>query len=125
MLKSLVALGAVAAASALLVPTVVFANPMSANDDVEHVSKAVQYGDLNLAEAKGVYRLKRRINYAAEAVCGTPRSLDIQFNTAPRRCISGAVASAQPAFDAAVAAARNPTVTVTYGASLIVTAPRQ
>src|SRR5689334_23001487 len=63
MLKALVALGAVAAASALLVPTVVFANPMSANDDVEHVSKAVQYGDLNLAQAKGVYRLKRRINY--------------------------------------------------------------
>jgi UrcA family protein len=125
MQKALVALGAVAAAAILLLPTALFANPSNASGDAELVSKAVAYGDLNLSEPSGVYRLERRINYAAEAVCGTPRSLDIQFNSVPKRCISGAVASAKPAFDAAVGAARRGTVTVTYGASLIVTAPRQ
>jgi UrcA family protein len=123
MQKALVALGAVAAAAILLIPTAVLASP--ADDDVQLVSKAVAYGDLNLAQPRGVYRLERRINYAAEAVCGTPRSLEIQFNTVSKNCISGAVASAKPAFDAAVAAAHRGTVTVTVGASLIVTAPRQ
>jgi UrcA family protein len=125
MLKALVALGAVAAASALLVPTVAFADPMSANDDVELVQASVSYADLNLANASGVSALQYRIKYAAKSVCGTPFAFEILENPDRHICISGAVASAQPAFDAAVAAARNPTVTVTYGASLIVTAPRQ
>jgi UrcA family protein len=125
MLKALVALGAVAAASILLLPTAVFASPVSDNDDVELVHASVQYGDLNLAQSSGVYRLQRRVSYTAEALCGSPRSLSIQFNTAPRRCISGAVASAQPAVDAAIQAARTGTVTVTYGASLLMTAQRQ
>lgn len=125
MLKAIVALGAVAAASALLVPTVVLANPMSASDDAELVQASVSYADLNLAYAGDISALKYRINSAAKSVCGTPFAFEILENPDRHACISGAVASAQPAFDAAVAAARNPTVTVTYGASLIVTAPRQ
>ena len=125
MQKALVALGAVAAASALLVPTVAFANPMSASDDGELVQASVSYADLNLANPRGVSTLRYRINSAAKSVCGTPYAFEILENPYRHACISGAVASAQPGFDAAVAAARNPTVTVTYGASLIVTAPRQ
>ncbi|HEU4697393.1 MAG TPA: UrcA family protein [Sphingomicrobium sp.] len=124
MQKALVALGAVAAASALLIPTVVFASPMSAFDDGEAVQATVSYADLNLASARGVTDLRHRIAYTAKSVCGDPFARRIVDNRARRVCVDGAVASAQPAFEAAVAAARNPTVTVTYGASLIVTAPR-
>jgi UrcA family protein len=124
MLKALVALGAVAAAAVLLIPTAVFASPANASE-AEFVHASVQYGDLNLSQPSGVYRLERRISYTAEKLCGSPASLDIQFNTVSRNCISGAVASAQPALDALVGNARRGTVTVTYGAALIMTAPRQ
>jgi UrcA family protein len=125
MLKAISALGAIAVAAVLLIPTASIASPASATDDAEHVSATVYYADLNLAHASGAYALKRRVNYAAETLCGTPASLELQFNTVSRRCISGAVASAQPAVDAALAAARRGTVTVTYGAALTLTAPRQ
>jgi UrcA family protein len=125
MLKALAALGAVAATAILVLPTTVFASPVNASDDAEFVHASVQYGDLNLSQPRGVYRLERRINYTAEKLCGTPSSLEIQFNTVSKNCISGAVASAKPAFDALVGNARKGTVTVTYGAALLMTAPRQ
>jgi hypothetical protein len=56
-------------------------------------------------------------------VCGTSRPVDLESIKASRECVSGAIASAQPAFDEAIAAARRGSVTVIPGASLIVIAP--
>jgi UrcA family protein len=125
MLKALSALGAVVAASVLFIPTAsLAASGLTAIDD-ETVSTTVSYADLNLASARDASALMHRINDAAKTVCGTPYSFEIFVSPERRVCINGAVASAQPAFEAAVAAAHRGTVTVTYGASLIVSAPRQ
>ena len=127
MLKALTALGAVAAASILLIPTASQASSSSGGTwiDGDAVNATVSFADLDLSRDRDVSALKYRINYAARDVCGLEYVSGIFENPARRTCVRGAIASAKPAFDSAVAAARSGTVTVTYGAALTITAPRQ
>ena len=113
MTKTIPALAAVVVASALLVPTV----SQAATADVV----AVSYADLNLRAATGRDKLIRRIDAAAEVVCGVNQATDLAQIGASADCHEGAIGRAQPAFDAAVRAALNPTVTVSSAAALIVT----
>jgi UrcA family protein len=114
MLKTLPALAALAAATALLVPTI--------SQAAERTTVRVSYADLNLATGFGQTNLRRRINFAAELVCDTTDPLNLSFARAVADCREGAIADAQPAFAAAVAAARHPSVTVLDASTLIVTA---
>ena len=113
MTKTIPALAAVVVASALLVPTVSHA----ASAD----SVAVSYADLNLRGQAGRDQLLQRIDYAAEKVCAVSQATDLAALGLASDCQDGAIARAQPAFDAAVRAALNPTVTVSGAAALIVT----
>jgi UrcA family protein len=124
MLKALAAVGAVAAASALLVPTASLASTVTSSGDGEVQTATVSYADLNLANPAGSNRLMGRMKVAASDLCGSARPVELAEIEANRICVSSALASAKPAFDAAVAAARGASVTVTVGASLILSAPR-
>jgi len=114
MLKTLPALAALAAATALVVPTI--------SQAAERTSVRVSYADLNLATEFGQSKLQRRISFAAELVCDTTDPLNLGFARAVADCRGGAIAGAQPAFAAAVAAARHPSVTVLDATALVVTA---
>ena len=115
MLKMLPALAALAAAAAIVTPTVSQAQ--------ETRSERVTYADLDLASGAGQARLQDRIAFAAKSVCDAGSYTDVVMMPLVRACRSSAIASAQPAFSAAVAAAtgRHGTVTVLDGASLVVT----
>jgi len=114
MFRMLSALASLAAASAVMVPTVSYAQ--------DGTSVVVPYSDLNLASASGQDRLQRRIFYAAKNVCGD--ATYIALGSEALSCRTAAVASARPAYEAAVAeATRHGTVTVLGTASLIVTKP--
>ena len=115
MLKTFSALAALAVASALVLPTV--------SQAAESNSVRVSYADLNLGSAPGQHVLQRRIAGAARTVCVIEDSREVALRRATNGCRGDAIASAQPAYEAAVAAARRGSVTVLEGASLIVTAP--
>ena len=115
MLKTVSAFAAVLIATALVVPTV------SQAEDTQSVR--VSYADLNLATAHGQDRLGRRIGYAAKIVCSFGEtSSQPQLASVAKDCREVAIANTEPAFAAAVQAARRGTVTVLDAASLIVTA---
>jgi UrcA family protein len=114
MLKTLAALAAALAASALVVPTAGLAQ--------ETESVRVSYADLNLATDLGQSVLERRIGRAAQAVCGVADNRVLKEWAFMKDCRNGAIAGAQPAFQAAVAAAkRHPSVTVAEAEPLTVT----
>ena len=115
MFKTLTATAAVMLSAALVLPTV------SQAQDVE--SMKVSYADLDLASDAGQQRLERRIGFAAYLLCDlgeSSKELDLAYAT--KTCRTASIAGAQPAFDAAVAAARRGTVTVGEGAALIISA---
>jgi len=114
MLKTLPALAALAVASALIVPTV--------SQAAEATTARVSYADLNLATDFGQSKLQRRIAFAAASVCEISDGIDLKFARAVGECRSGAIADAQPAYQAAVARVRHGTVEVLDTAALIVTA---
>jgi len=114
MFKTFPALAALAAASALVVPTVSHAQ--------DEKSVRVSYADLDLAKPIGQTRLMTRISYAAQYVCGTADSRDLNFTRAVGDCRNETIAGAQPAFHAAVARALHPSVTVLDAAALVITA---
>jgi UrcA family protein len=116
MLKTVAAFAAVLAAGAFVAPTV--------SQAAEVPSARVSYVDLNLASDLGQQSLQRRIFRAAESVCevGLTRR-EVKFTLLATGCRDGAIADAQPQFEAAVNAARRGTVTVGAAAALIVTAP--
>lgn len=114
MFKTFPALAALAAATALVTPTVSRAD--------EPISVRVSYADLNLAGAPGQQVLQRRIAFAAKIVCGSSDPVNLEFTRAVAECRSETIADAQPAFNAAVATARHPNVTV-GAAALVVTMP--
>jgi UrcA family protein len=114
MLKTLPALAALAAATALVIPTVSHA------EDTHSVR--VSYADLNLGTNFGQTKLQRRIAFAAETVCDTADARDFNFLRAVKTCRTAAIADAQPAYLAAVAKSRRGTVEVLDAAALIVTA---
>lgn len=119
MLKAITALGAIAVASALFVPTASLANSM----DAELVSASVYYGDLNLSHSTGVNALSQRIKGTAQSLCGSSFRYELVNGVGRKVCVTSAVASAQPAFEAAVGAARRGSVTI-IGSSLIVSVRR-
>ena len=114
MLKYLPAIGALIVASALVVPTVSQAAPAN--------SATVSYADLNLVTAAGRAALDGRIAAAARGVCEIEDSRELALATVTNQCRSGAIASAQPAVDAAIAAVRRGSVTVMGAAALVVSA---
>ena len=120
MLKAISALGAVAVASALLVPTASLASSMGGE---EIVSASVSFADLNLSHSGDVAALQYRIKGTAQSLCGGSFRYELVNGVGRKACVIGAVASAQPAFDAAVGAARRGSVIIT-GSSLIITARR-
>jgi UrcA family protein len=126
MLKAITAAGAVAVASALLLPTASLASTASAAGDEATQTARVSYADLDLANPAGSNALQSRIKVAAAGLCGagTARPVELSDIKANKECVTGAIASAQPAFNQAVAAARGGSVTVS-GATLIVAAPIQ
>ena len=115
MSKVIPAAAALAAAAALLVPTLARA------DDTNSVR--VSYADLNLGSDAGQYSLQRRIVFAARVVCQFEDSRQLDIQTATNACRNDAVASAQPAFEAAVASFRHGTVIVGGAAALVVSRP--
>ena len=70
----------------------------------------------------GQHALQRRIGFAARVVCEIEDSRQLPLATATNACRSDAIASARPAYEAAVASARHGTVIVGDAAALIVTA---
>jgi UrcA family protein len=114
MSKTLPALAALAVAAALVVPTV--------SQAAETDSVRVSYADLNLASNFGQDRLQSRIVHAAQVVCGPADHRDVPFTQKVAECRKDTVADAQPAYAAAVAAARHGTVEVLEGAALIISA---
>lgn len=114
MLKPIFAVAAVVAASMLVAPTVSQAEGTN--------SVRVSYADLNLASGVGQHMLQRRIAGAARVVCVIEDSRELALARATNACRGDAIASAQPAYDAAVGSARRGTVTVGTGAALIVSA---
>ena len=119
MLKPMMALAALAFTSALVVPTVSQAREYDA-DEIN--TAVVSYADLNLAGTPGQSTLKWRIVHAAREVCVYEDSRDMVFATQVNNCRGDAIARAQPAYDAAVAAARRGSVTVIDAAALIISA---
>jgi UrcA family protein len=109
-----VAFAALAAAGALVVPTVSQANELN--------SVRISYADLDLASEAGASALEHRIGIAARVVCGYEGSKQYDVVAATKVCRTGAVEGARPAYEAAVAAARHGTVTVGAAASLVVSA---
>ena len=114
MLKTLPALAALAIAAALVVPTV--------SQAAERTSARVSYADLNLTTQFGKDKLQRRISFAARTVCDTADARDLKFVRIVSECRNGAIADAQPAFQAAINNARTPSVEVLGAAALTVTA---
>lgn len=115
-MKLIPAAAALIAASALVLPTVSHAQ--------EAQSARVPYADLDLGVVRDQTRLQVRIKSAASNVCGYDGLRDTTFAPAIYECRSVAIAGAQPAFQAAVAAARHGTVTVVGEAAITVAAPR-
>ena len=114
MLKTITAFAAVIVATTLVLPTV--------GQAAEANSVRVPYADLNLASAPGQQTLQHRIVRAARIVCVYDDGKDIDLAIETDACRTDAVASAQPAFEAAVNSARRGSVTVLDAAALIVTA---
>ena len=104
MTKAIPAFGALVLALALIVPTV--------SQAAETNSVRVSYADLNLASASGANVLEKRIASAARVVCEIEDSRQIALAAATNVCRDQAIAGAQPAFNAALLAARSPSVTV-------------
>lgn len=114
-MKTIIALAALTVASAVVVPTV--------SQAAETNSVRVSYADLNLGSDTGQQVLQRRIAGAARTVCVIEDSREMALRSATNACRSDAIASARPAYEAAVAAARRGSVTVIDAAALVVTAP--
>ena len=104
MLKTIPAFAALLVATAVVVPTV--------SQAAESNSVRVSYADLNLASETGASILEKRITSAARTVCEIEDSRELALAQAPSSCRGQAIADAQPAFHAALVAARNPSVTV-------------
>jgi len=111
MLKPVFAIAAVVFASALVGPTV--------SQAAEFNSVRVSYADLNLASQRGQQTLQRRMGFAAVVVCQIEDSRELALAEATKDCRNTAIADAQPAYDAAVSAARRPSVEVIGAASSI------
>lgn len=114
MSRAMPIIAALAVAAALVVPTV--------SQAAESGSVRVSFADLNLASDAGAHSLRGRIIYAARVVCDRENSRALALSGPTVQCRSNAVNAAEPAYEAAVAAARHGTVTVLESASIVVSA---
>lgn len=114
MQKAIPALAALAAAAMLVVPTV--------SQAAESNSVRVPYADLNLTSQVGRQVLEGRIVFAARVVCEIEDSRELALASATNLCRSEAIERARPAYEAAVANAVHPSVTV--GSAAIVVSAR-
>jgi UrcA family protein len=64
------------------------------NKLIEGNSAVVKFGDLNLQNPAGAETLYRRIQHAAEKVCGDTRDIHVLNDIARRECVERAVAKA-------------------------------
>lgn len=112
MLKPVFAIAVVLVASALVGPTV--------SQAAESNSVRVSYADLNLASDRGQESLQRRMKFAAVVVCQIEDSRELALAAATNDCRNTAIVNAQPAYEAAVAAARHPSVEVIGAAAITV-----
>ena len=115
MLKPALAVAAVIVASALVAPTVSQAETTN--------SVRISYADLDLATKVGQHKLQGRMAYGARVVCEIEDSRQLLLAAATNACRGDALAGAQPAYEAAVAAARRGTVEVLGASAIIVSAP--
>jgi len=113
-MKTVPAIAAVLLAAALIAPTVSHAQ--------EARSTTVSYADLNLASTAGQGALQHRLVRAAGLVCEYGKIQDMARRGEAAACRSETVASVQPAYVAAVDAARRGVVRVLDASALIVTA---
>ena len=111
MLTPVLAIAAVLFASALVGPKV--------SQAAESNSVRVSYADLNLASQRGQQTLQRRMGFAAVVVCQIEDSRELALAAATNDCRNAAIADARPAYEAAVAAARHPSVEVIGAVSSI------
>ncbi|HVM23377.1 MAG TPA: UrcA family protein [Sphingomicrobium sp.] len=114
MLKTIPAIGALAFAAALVVPTV--------SQAADRESARVSYADLDLSSLEGRDSLERRVTSAADQLCGVGKWSGFALENAALACSARAAAGAQPADAEAIAASRTGSVTVLDAAALIVTA---
>jgi UrcA family protein len=77
--------------AALLLAT---AAPVIAQDE-PLPTRAVQYGDLNLASADGVAAFHRRVQTAARALCGDANVRDLDILAEVQRCRHAAINSGE------------------------------
>ena len=112
MLKPVFAIAAVLVASALVGPTV--------SQAAQSNSVRVSYADLNLASDRGQQSLQRRMKFAAVVVCQIEDSRELALAAATNDCRNTALSDARPAYEAAVAAARRPSVEVIGAAAITV-----
>jgi UrcA family protein len=112
MLKTIPALCALAVAVLLVTPTV--------SQAAEGNTVRVSYADLNLASAPGQYALRGRLSDAARTVCELEDSRALAIAAATKLCRGEALQRAEPAYEAAVAAARHGSVTVLESAAIVV-----
>jgi UrcA family protein len=78
-----------------------FATPALAGTSIN-----VSHADLNLATEAGARQLERRIEAAANRVCGVTRQQDLKAMMNARACKRAALAGALPKLQVAVAEAR-------------------
>jgi UrcA family protein len=115
MLKTMAAVGALLVASALVGPTI--SQAQTAN------TYRASYADLNLASENGQQILQRRIAFGARVVCEIEDSRELALASATNLCRGDAIAAVQPAYQAAVNAARHGTVEVIGASAIIVAHP--
>jgi UrcA family protein len=115
MLKTLPALAALVVAGTFVVPTV--------SSAAETTTARVSFADLNLSTNTGKSALVHRVSNAADRLCGVGKWKALGLTAEAAACSNDAVASAQPAVEAAIAAARRGSVTVLEGSAVIVTLP--
>jgi UrcA family protein len=109
---ALMAAAALTVAAALVVPTV--------SQAADLASVTVSYADLDLGSAVGATRLQKRINFAARVVCGYEDARQYDLVMATSACRTGAIEGARPAYEAALANARHPSVIVGEAATSLV-----
>lgn len=70
-------------------------------------SVQVSYADLDLASAHGKAAFDRRIQHAAQRVCGPVLQRDLMMTAAVNRCVAATLESIQPAVELAYRNAAN------------------
>jgi len=89
--------------AALAAATIALAAAPAFSAQPESGTRAIRYGDLNLATAQGVNTLHHRIAAALEAVCGSYAGTDTAAGAEESRDIARCRATAQAQADRSVA----------------------